>query len=128
MKKFNELNKSIKIGIVTFVITLLCFAASGFLLTTNLKDIPLGFLLGGGIISVLDVLQGFAEKKDDAKQSITFSMIVIISKFVVIITLILICALMFYRWNMPYFNIFAIVGIYTASLIVTVIFHLIDKR
>lgn len=127
MKKILLLSKPYKVALLTFLVSLLGFAATAFLFPTKM-DIPLGILLGGIIFPLLNVLQGLAEKRDVEKAGTTFSLIVIIFKFLVVVTLLIISALMFYKWNLPYFNIFCLVGTYTVSLLATILVYLIDKE
>ena len=127
IKFFKGLNKPFRVALIDLFATILCFAATSFLITTKM-DIPFGILLGGGLLSLLNFAQGFAEIHDDKNKSSILSIIFIFIKFVVVVTILIIAALMTYRWNMKYFNIFAIIGAYTFNVCVTLLIYMTDKK
>ena len=122
-----SLRKPYRVALITFVISLIGFLATVFLIPTRI-DIPLGLILGGVILPLLNVFQGLAEKHDNEQAGTTFSLIVIVLKFVVVVTLLIIAAFMYYKWDLPYFNIFCLVGVYTVSLLATILVYLTDKE
>lgn len=128
--KFKHLRLTYQIGFLTLALTIVSFLATLFLIYQRRADIPLGLLFGGIVFSVLSFLQGFGEHLDDAKgnNSMVYTLVMMVLRFIVIITLPILIAFMYYRWNAPYFNIFSFVGIYTAKLLITVLVYLLDKR
>lgn len=128
INKFKALKKSFKIAIIVFVASVLCFAITAYLLTTTSKDIPLGIIIAGSLISLLHFFQGVGEIKDEKNESSVITIIVIAVKFLSLVVLLLMAALMTYRWNAPYINIFSVVGVYTFSIIITILIYVLDKK
>ena len=128
MKLFRSLNNSLKTGIITMLVALVGFLGTLFLLFNGHKDIPLGIALGGVVIGGLNILSGLLEKKDEAKASSIRTFIAIGLRLAVIVVMMIIIALMYYRWDLPLFNIFAFVGVYTVSVIVLVVLFLKERR
>ena len=127
MRSFKNLDISIQAAIITFAITLIGFLATLFLFFIGMMDVPLGILLGGFVCGSLSLLTYFFGKKDDYKQSVVYSIISIIIRFVLLIALVIIIAFMNYQWGLTIFNIFSFVGMYTASTIVLAILYSINK-
>ena len=128
MNKFKNLANSSKVALITAALTLLAFGITSFLFAVGMMDVPLGILIGGSLCTLLSLLSGLAEKLDEQHQSTVFSIIVIAVRLSSFIILILISALMYYRWNMPYINVFSLVGIYTASTIVIAVIYILERR
>lgn len=126
--KFGLLNNSYKVGIITLLTSLLGFLATIFLFFMGYKDIPLGIILGGCVIGGLNLLSGFLETIDQKNKTIKFSIMMVIIRFVVIVSLSVVLALMYYRWEIKLFNIFAFVGVYTVSAIITGIVYFKERR
>ena len=115
-------------AVITCVISVLGFAISAFLLTQNMIDIPLGFLFSGGVIGSLYLLTHFLVKIDKTEARATWSILAISIRLFIIVGVMIIIALMYYRWNLKYFNIFVFVGIYTISALTFVLSHLSKNR
>ena len=129
MKKLlDKYPHSLVTACLTFAVTILATLITLFCFFNGHKDIPLGFILGGVVSTILCLLSALAEKQDDKKEGTTFSIIVIILRMVLLVAVTLIIAFMYYRWNLPIFNIFSFVGMYTGSIIIMVIVHLISKK
>lgn len=129
MKLFKNLSNSIKIAILTFLVGLFGFLATCFLISENrLVDIPLGFLFSGTVIGLLNLLTGLFDRVDDKKQIATFTLISIIIRFMVIVAVMVLLALMNYRWGVKVFNLFVFVGIYTLSMVFTIIIFMRERR
>lgn len=127
MRFFQEANNSIKTALVTFLLTLVATLSTLFLFFQGMMDIPLGILLGGGVYGGLSLASGLLEKKDDERKTPIYSIILIGVRFLLLIGLTIIIAFMYYRWNLPIFNVFAFVGTYTVMTIAMVIIYLIYK-
>lgn len=127
MNSIGKLRKPYKVALLVLLISIIGFAATAFLIPTRL-DIPLGIIVSGAIISLLNFLQGIAEKYDNHKHGVVFSILMIIFKFVVVVVFIVMAALMYYRWDLPYFNIFSTIGVYTVSILSTILVYILDKE
>ena len=127
MRFFQEANNSIKTALITFLITLVATLSTLFLFFKGMMDIPLGIMLGGGVYGVLSLTSGLLEKKDEERKTPIYSIILIGVRFLLLIGLTIIIAFMYYRWNLPIFNVFAFVGTYTVMTIAMVIIYLIYK-
>ena len=117
MNFIKKLDRDLITAMVTSVIALVAFACSSFLISTDLKDIPLGFLLSGGVIALVYVLSYLLVRIDIKRGSTVFSIISLGVRLVVILITLLLLAFMYYRWDIKLFNIFVFVGVYTASII-----------
>ena len=127
MRFFQEANNSIKTALITFLLTLVATLSTLFLFFKGMMDIPLGIMLGGGVYGVLSLTSGLLEKKDEERKTPIYSIILIGVRFLLLIGLTIIIAFMYYRWNLPIFNVFAFVGTYTVMTIAMVIIYLIYK-
>ena len=128
MTFFKQLNNSIKVAILTYLISIVGFLALLFLLFNGHKDIPLGVIFAGGVIGTVNLIAGLIENSVKDKDGAIISTIFIGVRTLVILGVMVLIALMYYRWNMPYFNIFAYVAIYTISIIITIIVFLKERR
>ena len=127
MRFFQEANNSIKTAFITYAITLVATLSTIFLFFQGMMDIPLGILLGGSLFGTLSLVSGFLEKKDEDRKTPIYSIVLIGVRFLLLIAVTIVIAFMYYRWNLPIFNIFAFVGAYTVSIIVMIIVYLIYK-
>ena len=127
MRFFQESNNSIKTAFITYAVTLIATLSTIFLFFQGMMDIPLGILLGGSLFGTLSLVSGFLEKKDEDRKTPIYSIVLIGVRFLLLIAITIVIAFMYYRWNLPIFNIFAFVGAYTVSIIVMIIVYLIYK-
>ena len=128
MRFFLEANNSIKTAIITYLTTLIALISTSFLFFNGMMDIPLGILLGGVLFGTLSLVSGIVEPKDDNRKAPIFSIILIAIRFLLLIASTLIIAFMYYRWNLPVFNVFAFIGAYTVNIIILIIVHLVSKK
>ena len=128
MKLFTSLNASLKIAILTYIFAIFGFLVTLFLLFNGHQDIPLGVIFAGGVIGTVNLFAGLAEHYYQNKEGAIISIILIGIRTFVILGVMILIALMYYRWNMPLFNIFAYVAIYTISIILTVIVNLKERK
>ena len=128
MRFFLSKNNSIKTAIITYLITLIGVTSTIFLFFKEMMDIPLGILLGGGVFGSLALISGLIEKKDEERDSPIYSIIMIALRFLLLVALTIIIALMYYKWNLKIFNVFAFVGAYLASIIAMIVVYLIFKK
>ena len=127
MRFFQEVNNSIKTAFITYAVTLIATLSTIFLFFQDMMDIPLGILLGGSLFGTLSLISGFLEKKDEDRKTPIYSIVLIGVRFLLLIAITIVIAFMYYRWNLPIFNVFAFVGAYTVSIIVMIIVYLIYK-
>lgn len=127
MKLLKKLDNEILTAIIVFLCAVIGFATTSFLIPTYI-DIPLGFVLSGGIIAFIYVLSSLFKKIDERRGSTTFSIISISLRMVLTITSLLLLALMYYRWNIKLFNVFVFVGVYTLGIIVYMITYITNKN
>ena len=128
MSKLLKLEVNLLTSIIVFVVSLIGFAATSFLLTGENIHIPLGFLYSGGVISLIYLLTHFFVKIDEKRESSIFSIISISVRLVFVIVAALMAALMFYRWELKLFNIFVLVGVYTFGVLTFIILHIIKRK
>ena len=129
MKLFKNLSNSYKIAILTFLAGLFGFLITCFLIVENrLIGIPYGFLFSGTVIALLNLLTGLFERVDDKKEVATYTLISIIARFMVIVGIMVLLALMNYRWGVKIFNLFVFVCMYTLSMIFTIITFMKERR
>ena len=128
MRFFLSKNNSIKTAIITYLITLIGFASTIFLFFKEMMDVPFGILLGGGVFGSLALISGLIEKKDEERNTPIFSIIMIAIRFLLLVVLTIIIALMYYKWNLKVFNVFAFVGAYLASTIAMIIVYLVYRK
>ena len=129
MKLFKNLSNSYKIAILTFLAGLFGFLITCFLIVENrLIGIPYGFLFSGIVIALLNLLTGLFEHVDDKNELATYTLISIIARFMVIVGIMVLLALMNYRWGVKIFNLFVFVGMYTLSMIFTIITFMKERR
>ncbi len=127
MRCFKEANNSIKTAFLVYTLTLICFLATIFIFFLERMDIPLGILLGGTLCGTLSLVAGLLEKKDEENQSSKYSIIMIISRFTLLIAMTILIAFMYYKWDLKIFNVFSFIGAYLVSTIILVITYLIYK-
>lgn len=129
MKKwFLKLDKCYKVSVLTLLFTIISFLATIYFYTIGMMHLPNGIAFGGLLMSAIYALQGLGENKDKQNNSSTFTMIFIILKFVVLIACSLIIGFMYYRWDKPYLNLFAFIGMYTVSIVSMVVVYMTDKN
>jgi len=128
MKFFLKLNSSFKIAILTYLVSLVGFLALLFLFFIGHMDIPLGAILAGAIIGSTNLIVGFIEKSNANKDTGVLAVIFVGVRTFIILGIMVVLALMYYRWGMPYFNIISFVAVYTVNIIITVIVHIKERR
>ena len=128
MKFIKKLGHNLFTAFIVLIIAIIGFASSAFLISSDLKHIPLGFLLSGGIIAFIHVISHFLVKIDVKRGSATFTIVSIILRLTVFVASLLLIGLMYYRWDMKYFNIFVFVGVYTASMIAFCLSFILSKE
>ena len=127
MNYFKRANNSIKTAFLTYALTLVGLLATIFLFFYERMDIPLGILLGGVFCGTLSLVTGLLENLDEREATAKYTIIMIVSRFILLIAITVILSLMYYQWNVKIFNVFSFVGTYLVSTIILVVTYLIYK-
>ena len=109
MNILRKLERNLLTSIIVAIVSILGFIASSFLIYSESKDIPLGFLLSGGVIGGLYLIAHLLTSKDDEKSSNVRSIISIIIRFVVLVATVILLGFAYYVWDFKYFNVFIII-------------------
>ena len=128
MNILRKLERNLLTSIIVAIVSILGFIASSFLIYSESKDIPLGFLLSGGVIGGLYLIAHLLTSKDDEKSSNVRSIISIIIRFVVLVATVILLGFAYYVWDFKYFNVFVFFGIYTFGVIFFVTSHIFLKE
>ncbi len=128
MNNLRKLERNLLTSIIVAIVSILGFIASSFLIYSESKDIPLGFLLSGGVIGGLYLIAHLLTSKDDEKSSNVRSIISIIIRFVVLVATVILLGFAYYVWNFKYFNVFVFFGVYTLGVIFFVTSHIFLKE
>lgn len=127
MSFLKKLDRNLLTGIITLLISIIGFACSSFLLTTDLKHFPLGFLYSGGVIALVYVISYFLVRIDIKQGTTIFSIISLGMRLVIILTSMLMMVMMYYKWDIKLFNVFVFVGVYTLSIITFCLTYILIK-
>ena len=118
MNFFKNLAPSLLTAIIVLAVSLVGFASTSFLLTTQYLDVPLGMVFSGGIIAFLYASSYFMIRKDEKDQTHIWSIVSVATRLAVELGVLLVMVLMYYKWNIKLFNVFTFVGVYTVGVIV----------
>ena len=128
MKFFAQVERNLRVSIFVAFIAALAIISSIYCYFINLVEVPLGFALGGIVVSMLYLAGHFMYMLDVRNGTAKYSIIMIgIRNFILIGTMILL-AFMYYVWGIKLFNLFAFVGIYTTGVILFILDHVIFKN
>lgn len=127
MNFFQKLDHNLWTSFVVLGVSLIGFACSCFLISTDMQDIPFGFLLAGGIIAFIHVFSFLMTLIDKRRGTTVFTIIAMIFRLVIVLASLVVVALMYYKWNIKLFNIFVFVGMYTVGVIVLCITFIFKK-
>ncbi len=116
MNFVRKLDNTLLTSIITFIVAIVAFGATSFLLSSIYLDIPLGFALSGGVVAITYVITYLLSRLDEGKENAIWSIIAIIVRFILFAGSLVLLALAYYRWGVKLFNIFTYVGVYTFSV------------
>lgn len=128
MKFLSKLERNLRVSLLVAILTVVVTLSSMFCFFNGYKDIPLGFILGGSVVSLLYLVGHFLYQLDVKNGEVKYSIIMIGIRNFLLIGSIIVLALAYYRWGVKLFNVFAYIGIYTAGIIIFVTDHLIYKN
>ncbi len=127
MKLFKKLDHNLLTAIILVGVGVLGFLASCFLISTDLQDIPFGFLLAGGVLGAVHALSFGLNEIDRRRGAATFTIMAMFLRMMILLITLILIALMNYRWNIKLFNMFVFVGMYTLGIIVLSLTFIFDK-
>ena len=127
MKLFRKLDSHLLTALLVGIISLVGFLSTSFLLTGKYLDIPLGFLLSGEIIAIIYISSHVLLNIDKKRGTATFAIVAIAIRFVVMLTALLLAFLLYYKWNIRYFNVFVLIGMYMVAVVTFLLINLLNK-
>ena len=127
MKLFKKLDHNLQTAIILAGVGVLGFLASCFLISTELQDIPFGFLLAGGVLSAVHMLSFAFNMIDRRRATATFTIMSMFIRLAILFVALIFIALMNYKWNIKLFNMFVFVGMYTLGIVVLALTFIFDK-
>ena len=127
MKFLKKLDSLLLTSLIVVVVTLIGFVSTSFLLASKYIDIPLGFLLSGGVIASIYALSHYLVSVDKRRGSATFSIIAITLRLVIVMIVLVFMFLLYYKWNIKLFNVFVFIGTYTFAVIVFGLINVFNK-
>ncbi len=128
MKFIFQIERNLRVALLVALLTLVAIVSSTYCFITGFYEIPLGFALGGVVVSALYLIGHFLYQLDVKNGEVKYSILMIGIRNFILIGTIIILALMYYRWGIKYFNLFAYIGIYTGGIIIFVIDHLVNRN
>lgn len=128
MKFLSQIERNLRVALLVGILTVVAIIASSYCFVTKFYEIPLGFALGGAVVSTLYLIGHFLYQIDVKNGEVKYSILMIGIRNFILIGSIIVLALMYYRWDIKYFNLFAYIGIYTGGIIIFVIDHLVYKN
>lgn len=128
MKFIFQIERNLRVALFVALLTLVAIISSIYCFFINFMEVPLGFALGGVVVSSLYLLGHFLYQIDVKNGEVKYSILMVGIRNIILISSIIIFALMYYRWGIKLFNIFAYIGIYTGGVIIYVVDHLVVKN
>ena len=128
MTWFVKLSNSFKVTIISGFITVIAFLGMVFGYFINQPGLPNGVLAGGLLGTLSYLLMGLVEKRDENRNSAVLTILVTILRFILIGALLIVAALLEYKFNNKMLNVFAVLGGYLISLIVYLVVILLEKK
>lgn len=120
MKLFSSNNIYYKTSLINAIVTICLFVVATVFFFFNLKEIPLGILLGGSVSSIIYVFFGLLEGRKISK-----TIVFIVIKSILFILFVLGLAILYYKLDIKIFNPFAFMAMY---LLPTVLFVFISRK
>lgn len=121
IKKFSSLNIFWQTVICSSLLLVIAVGATTWCYFYNLMEIPNGIALGIAINLCFDIVFAVLEEKENKKSVLVINTILTVSRVLVMGGIMLLVAFLYYKQNLKIFNIFALIGGYTATLVVLLI-------
>ena len=128
MNWFIKLSDSYKVAIISCFITIIAFLALVFGYFINQPDLPNGVLAGGFLGSLTYLLLGIAEKFDKDNRIPILTILITIIRFILIGALLLVAALLQFKYEYKAMNVFTVLGGYVISLLVFIVILLKERK
>ena len=128
MTWFNKLSSSFKTAVLSLCVTVIAFLGMIFGYFINQPDLPNGILAGGLLGSLSYLLIGIAERIDEKKCLPIWVIIFTIIRFLLIATLVVVSALLQFKFGYRVMNVFTVLGGYLITLIIYIVICLLEKR
>ncbi len=111
-------------SLVSLVAITICLIPLWFF---SLMEVPQGILLGGSVGVITYLLLGLFNNPKKQKQSLVITTIIMIVRFLLIAGILFLVGWLYYVKDMKAFNIFAVVGGYTLTIIVNIVLVRMEK-
>ena len=131
MKFLSKIERNLRVALLVGVITVVAIIASSYCFVTKFYEIPLGFALGGAVVSALYLVGHFLYQIDVKNGEVKYSILMIGIRNFILIGSIIVLGLMYYRWDIKYFNLFAYMAsiqVESSSLLLTTLFIKINRK
>lgn len=125
---FNKLSSSFKTAILSSIVIIVVFLGLIFGYFINQPDLPNGILAGGLLGSISYLLIGIAERIDEKKRLPIWTIVFTIIRFLLIAGLVVISALLQFKFGYKVMNVFTVLGGYFITLIIYIVISLKEKR
>lgn len=127
-ERFNKLNIYFRVTICSLILLVLFTLALAFLFFIGYKDIPSGIILGASINIISYFILGLFEQKMKNNSRGIGSIVVTISRFVILAVFLVLSGWLYYGKQIHIFNIFAVVGGYIFPLFVLLVLTAVQKK
>ena len=124
----SELSLLFKVSILSLIVTIVGLLALLFGYFINQPDLPNGLLAGGFLGSLSYLLLGIAERIDEKKKTPVWTIVFTIIRFVLIGSLLVVAALLQFKYGYKAINVFTVLGGYMISLVVYIILMSLEKK
>ena len=111
-------------SLVSLVAIAICLIPLWFF---SLMEVPQGILLGGSVGVITYLLLGLFNNPEKQKQSLVITTIIMIVRFLLIAGILFLVGWLYYVKDMKAFNIFAVVGGYSLTIIVHIVLVIMEK-
>ena len=128
MTWFNNLSTSFKVALLSLLIVMLAFLGLVFGYFINQPDLPNGVLAGGSLGSLSYLILGIVERIDEKRQTPLWTIIFTIIRFILIGALLVVAALLQFKYGYKVMNIFTVLSGYLISLIAYIIVLVLEKK
>ena len=125
MKRYHSLNIYFKIVVWSVVLMIITTLVSVYFFTVNQYEVPLGIIIGLGLGAFLYAMTGLIVLKDKDSNWLLASNFI---RLLVLGGAIFGVGFLYYKMNIHAINLFALVGGYTAVIIIFVILTLIENK
>ena len=123
-----KLSNNYKTALFSLIVVIIAFLGLLFGYFVNQPDLPNGLLAGGLLGVVSYFLLGLVDKADEEKEKPVWSIVFTIVRYICIAGLIVVSALLQYKYSLKVMNPFTVLGGYIISLITYIIILLVERN